>query len=231
MPPLVTRGLRALVLDAGNTLVFLDHDRLADVAGGGVPAATLRASEGRAKRHYQELLAQGVDHLQGFPLYFETLFVEAGMSRDAARAAVPRVEEAHRQYNLFSRVPEGVPEALDRARAAGLRLGVVSNSEGTLAKLLDGLGLGTRLSFVLDSTLEGVSKPDPEIFRRALTRLGVAPHEAVYAGDIPDVDVAGARAAGMHAVLVDPFGHFEGYTDAPRVDGVVALVDALLASR
>lgn len=221
--------VRALVLDAGNTLVFLDHARVADVIGGATTEQALRAAEAQAKRRYQALLAAGGGHEQGFPLYFRALFEEAGLSPATSLSLVPLIERAHLDANLFSRVPEGTAESLDRARAGGMRVGVVSNSEGTLAALLDRVGLGSRLEFVLDSALEGVRKPDPEIFRRALRRLDLPADETIYAGDIPDVDVSGARSAGMHAVLVDPFDHFPDYTAAPRVASVVELVERLLA--
>ena len=81
---------------------------------------------------------------------------------------------------------------------------------------------------MIDSHLEGVQKPNPEIFRRALTRLGVPPERAIYAGDIPEVDVLGARAAGMEGVVIDAFGHYAG-TDWPRVGSVAELIDHLLA--
>ncbi len=44
---------------------------------------------------------------------------------------------------------------------------------------------------------EGVRKPDPEIFRRALVRLGVAAHEALFVGDHPVADIEGAHGAGL----------------------------------
>jgi FMN phosphatase YigB (HAD superfamily) len=53
-----------------------------------------------------------------------------------------------------------------------------------------------------------VEKPNPEIFRRALTRTGVAAHEAVYIGDLYSIDILGARSAGVDAVLIDPGGHW-----------------------
>jgi len=53
---------------------------------------------------------------------------------------------------------------------------------------------------ILISDAEGVSKPGREIFDRALERLGVNPEYAVFVGDHPEVDVAGARAAGMQAI-------------------------------
>jgi putative hydrolase of the HAD superfamily len=74
-----------------------------------------------------------------------------------------------------------------------------------------------------------VEKPDPEIFRRALERLGVPKQRAVYAGDVPEVDVSGARNAGMHGVLIDGPGHYAGEPQWPRAVSVQALIDELLA--
>ncbi len=50
----------------------------------------------------------------------------------------------------------------------------------------------------------GIDKPDPRIFHLAAERMGVRPADALYVGDIFEIDVEGARAAGMHAVLLDP---------------------------
>ena len=60
----------------------------------------------------------------------------------------------------------------------------------------------------MDSHLEGVEKPDPEIFRRALERLRVEAQRAVYVGDIYSIDALGARAAGITPVIVDPTGTY-----------------------
>jgi putative hydrolase of the HAD superfamily len=123
-------------------------------------------------------------------------------------------------------VPAGLSEALDRAAQSGIRLGVVSNSEGHLAALFDRLDLSRHFEHVVDSAPEGVRKPDPEIFRRALVRFGVDAAQALYAGDIPQVDVDGARAAGMEAVLIDPLNHYSEYTSAPRLTSVVELLSS-----
>jgi putative hydrolase of the HAD superfamily len=77
-------------------------------------------------------------------------------------------------------------------------------------------GLTDHLEFVIDSHLEGVEKPDPEIFRRALRRLGVSPERAVYVGDIYSIDATGARAAGMQPVILDVAGGYEGL-DCPVI--------------
>jgi len=138
------------------------------------------------------------------------------------------VRSAHDDFNFWRRVPAGVPEALDRARAAGMRLGIVSNSEGKLLSVLERVALAHRFDTVVDSHLEGVHKPDPEIFRRALERLHTAADQAVFAGDIPDVDLRGAAAAGIAAVLIDPKGLY-AQAGHPAVASVIELVDALLA--
>jgi FMN phosphatase YigB (HAD superfamily) len=144
------------------------------------------------------------------------------------RLLLPALRRVHDDFYFWRRVPAGLPEALARARTAGLRIGVVSNSEGRLRSVFERIGLLPYLDVVVDSHLEGVQKPDPEIFRRALARLDLAPDRAIYAGDIPEVDVLGARGAGMEGVLVDAFDDYAG-THWPRVASVAELVDGLLA--
>ena len=84
-------------------------------------------------------------------------------------------------------------EALARLRAAGIRLGIVSNSDGRVEQALEAAGLRDYFDVVVDSALVGVEKPDPAIFRAALDALGVAAGEALYVGDLYEVDVLGAR--------------------------------------
>ncbi|MFK7990059.1 MAG: HAD family hydrolase [Sandaracinaceae bacterium] len=220
--------ITALLLDAGNTLVFLEFEAVAEVVrrrGAAVSAATLRNAEASAKRRYQRLLHDGASHEDGWRLYMRTLLQTAGVASDAS--AVDALREEHDRFNLWRRVPTDLVPALDRAQAAGLRLGVVSNSEGALDALFQRVGLGGRFEVVVDSALEGVRKPDPVIFQRALSRMEVAPNEVIYAGDIPDVDVDGARAAGLHAALIDPAGHFEQHQGA-RFASVAGLIESLL---
>ena len=56
---------------------------------------------------------------------------------------------------------------------------------------------------VVDSHLVGVEKPNPEIFRLALKRMSLRAESTLYIGDLPEVDVKGARSAGLSAVLLD----------------------------
>jgi len=91
---------------------------------------------------------------------------------------------------------------LHSLRAAGKSLGIVTNGQTQWqSRKIEGLGLGSMFDVVLISEQEGIRKPDARIFDRARERCGVArPSEAMFVGDHPEVDVAGARAAGMVAV-------------------------------
>jgi putative hydrolase of the HAD superfamily len=110
-------------------------------------------------------------------------------------------------YALF---PDALP-ALRELAATGYVLGIVSNFEAWLMTLLERLGVLPLMSVVVVSGTEGIEKPDVEIFRRALERVGVAAERAVYVGDNPRIDVEPAVALGMGAVLVDRRGVHAGF--------------------
>jgi putative hydrolase of the HAD superfamily len=79
---------------------------------------------------------------------------------------------------------------------------VVSNWDVSLHDVLERTGLRPLVDAVVISAELGVAKPDPAIFAAALERLGVAAGDALHVGDSVEHDVAGARAAGIDAVLV-----------------------------
>jgi putative hydrolase of the HAD superfamily len=97
---------------------------------------------------------------------------------------------------------EDAGPALDCLRESGLRLVVVSNWDTSLPGVLERLGLAAGLDAVLTSAEVGARKPRPEIFKRALAVAEAEPGQAVHVGDSIEEDVAGARAAGIEAVLV-----------------------------
>jgi putative hydrolase of the HAD superfamily len=135
---------------------------------------------------------------------------------------LPDVEEALLAAVRFRAYPE-VPGALARLRAGGARLAVVSNWDVSLHDVLERTGLRPLVDAVVISAELGVAKPDPAIFAAALERLGAAAGDALHVGDSVEHDVAGARAAGIDAVLVARDG-------AEVPDGVraVASLDELL---
>lgn len=108
------------------------------------------------------------------------------------------------------RVHEDVVPTLDALRARGIGLGVISNWDYRLPPLLDQLGLSGYFEHSVVSFREGVAKPSPELYRRALERVDAPPGEVRYVGDHRDLDLDPARALGMDAYLVDRSGRGGG---------------------
>jgi HAD superfamily hydrolase (TIGR01549 family) len=101
---------------------------------------------------------------------------------------------------------EDAAPALAELRGLGLRLVCASNWDVSLPEVLARCELDGSLDGVVTSAEVGARKPDPAIFAAALELAGCAPDEAVYVGDTPDEDLAGARAAGVRALLIDRDG-------------------------
>lgn len=144
----------------------------------------------------------------------------------ATRAALADLNDYHRQFNLWELVPPAVVPALEALRAMGLRLTVVSNANGTLRAHLERLQLARWFDCVLDSCELGVEKPDPRLFEIALERSGARPESTIHVGDLYHVDVVGARAAGLRAVLLDETGLYAD-ADCRRLQSLGELVEAI----
>jgi len=104
--------------------------------------------------------------------------------------------------DLFRAFDDVIP-ALDLLDSHGIRLGVISNWDYTLHRVLRALDLTGRFEYVFASLEEGIEKPDPRLFHLALARFGARPDEAVHVGDDPIDDFRGAQDAGIHAFLID----------------------------
>jgi putative hydrolase of the HAD superfamily len=119
--------------------------------------------------------------------------------------------------------PDALP-ALAGLRDAGHVVGLVTNYDTRVHAVLDALGLAQVVDSVTIPALVGAAKPDPAIFRHALGRHHIEPAQAVFVGDDPADDYAGAEAAGMWAVLVDREGKYGG-TGMRTVRGLQDLVE------
>lgn len=138
-------------------------------------------------------------------LFIDALHATAGEL--GARLAEADVEfylaEQFRNRARDFRLRPGVVETLRELRARGLHLGIVSNiDDADLHHLVDLGGLRGHFDFLLSSEEARSCKPDPRIFEIALERAGCAPGEALFVGDTPSQDVAGANRAGMRSVLL-----------------------------
>jgi putative hydrolase of the HAD superfamily len=134
--------------------------------------------------------------------------LQPGLSQTLGDEAWPRFVEAERE-TMLAHVPllmDGAVEALEQAKALGLRMALVSNTGPTPGAVLrDVLRLMGLLDFFdahIWSDEVGWWKPAPEIYRLATDALDVAPANSVFLGDTPDTDILGALQAGMWVVQV-----------------------------
>lgn len=104
--------------------------------------------------------------------------------------------------DLFQLFDDVLP-TLNALDAAGIRIGVISNWDYSLHRILRSKGIYERFEFVLASLEEGVEKPAVELFRIAERRASLPPSELAHIGDNPVDDLQGARGAGWRAFLID----------------------------
>lgn len=110
---------------------------------------------------------------------------------------------------LWPMVP-GAIETLSALKDRGIKLAVVSNWDSLLRGVLDALEISPLLEAIVLSGEVGVSKPDPEIYRIALQKLGVSPEETVHVGDSEENDRQAAQLIGIRTILIDPTGQKPG---------------------
>jgi len=216
--------LRAVGFDAGHTLLEMDYARLtAFLASRGheLGAGRVIDAERRARMRLDaERPAQAT-----CGRYVPYLVEYLGITDDAERIAIA---EWQRGFNvligLCHQADGEAAQALRNARDAGLVVGVISNSNGSVQRALEIAGLATHLQFVIDSSVVGITKPDPRIFELGVRAAGTAPEETVYVGDSYFGDVVGAQQAGLGAVLFDP-GRVWGERDCAITTGLLAAVE------
>jgi FMN phosphatase YigB (HAD superfamily) len=215
--------IRAVLFDLGGTLVDeWDFNHLAELAR----RLYLDLAPDDLAHHFLEVERAHDEHpppgdreARIVELWRATLSATAGRELPTEVGAKFRhfLSEGERPIHLYS----DVRRCLDGLTTGSRSLAVVSNStsEAGLRRILDRAGILGYFRRVLSSGTEGVSKPDPEIFRRAVTRLGVAPAEALHVGNLPFTDARAARAAGLHALWLNRFGLGLGL-DPPEISSL-----------
>ena len=198
-------GVEAVLLDAFGTLVSMEppapHLRAA------LGAAGFEVSEERAAAAFAAEIAYYVEHHVegGDPAALDALRDRcAEVLRDALE--LPGLDPAAARGALlgsirFAAFADAAP-ALRELRRRGLRLVVASNWDCSLPAVLAAAGLAPLVDGVVASATVGAAKPAREFFDAALECAGVAAERAVYVGDSPDMDIAGAAGAGIPALLL-----------------------------
>ena len=210
--------VRAVIFDAGNTLLRMNYRVIAEHLGTRGRAASLEQveeAELRARVRLDPHLAPGAGSTESTVThgrYLRYLLENLAITDEAEIEAIARWRRGYNPpVGLWTRADPEALAAIRRVREAGLVAGVISNSNGSVRAILEEMGLAAHLDFIIDSSVVGVEKPDPRIFHLGLREAGVAAVEAVYVGDLYSVDVLGARAAGLDGILLDPRGFW-----APR---------------
>ncbi len=217
--PVVGRDLDAVLFDVGGVITIPDPVSL------GAALAPLEATAtlvDLVRAHYVGMRAHTTSTLGGrgpWLDYIAAYLAEAGVPAE-------RMDEAWRAFTrVFGHYCWRFPmvetvTAMERLGEAQVLLGVVSNAIGQVEGLIRNLGLcqvgpggGVPVEVVVDSGVVGVEKPDPAVFAPALEVMaarGVDPARIGYVGDSLRYDVAGARAAGLVPLLLDPYDLYHG---------------------
>jgi putative hydrolase of the HAD superfamily len=211
--------IRAVLLDALGTLVRLEdpvpalREQLAARCGLDVDQETAGAALAAEIAYYRAHNLEGRDRAALAGLRRDcALVLRDALGPGAHEARIEDVLAALLAALRFTPYPDVLP-ALERMRAVGLRLVVVSNWDVSLHDRLAETGIAERVHGAIASAELGAAKPAPAIFAHALAMAWVPAQEALHVGDSPDEDVEGARAAGIEPVLLVREGE-------PAVEGV-----------
>ena len=216
---------KAILFDAGGTLVTMHPTKFGDVVE---PVTGQRPDPARMiDAHYLAMDAIG----RNSHLLEDDTWWHWWLGKYLGFAGFEPTEEAIMALagtrGLWQHPIPGALEIVAAAKEAGYRVAVVSNADGHVARDLEAAGFGELFETIIDSTVVGVSKPDPAIFDPALDALGVEASEAWYVGDSALFDLQGSRNAGLaEFVLVDPFGLND---HQPQVAGIGELGGLLAA--
>ncbi len=224
--------VRTVFLDAGGGLVHPNWDRVSETLarhGIAVAASRLRNAEPIVKKRMDTAeIIRSTNDGNRFSTYLQSIIGEAGVN--VSEAIAPAVEELlqyNSKWNLWETIAEDVVPTLLALRSMSMKLVVLSNSNGTLRKSFERFDLLDKVDFLFDSHEEGVEKPDPAYFLRALERSGSSAETTVHVGDFYHVDVVGARSADIRPVLLDAANLYEG-SDCERIRTLPEIVGKIV---
>jgi putative hydrolase of the HAD superfamily len=221
---------KAVLLDVGGVFLVPEHDRIVGAcarAGFTVPGEILDEAHYRGTRNFP--MDDELDWPHAWREYLEGYITACDVPDELREEVHQHLDSEFADAALWLREFPGARDGLAALDATGVRLGVISNADGLIGQRLAergilqvGPGAGIAVECVIDSGNVGVMKPDPRIFHIALDAMDLAPEDAWYVGDMPGIDVVGARKAGLHPVLMDPFALHLG-EDYDRIGSLTEL--------
>jgi putative hydrolase of the HAD superfamily len=205
----------AVLLDAGGVFVLPESRRIVDAfarAECEVAAGLLIEAHYRAATTFTTDIDVTADWASCWMRYLRVYLDVCGVPDDLVEEAHRHVDSEFADAGLWVEPVAGSKEGLAALVDTGVRVGIVSNADGLIGQRLAameicqvGPGLGVELECVIDSGNVGIMKPDARIFQAALDVMGVVAERTWYVGDMPAIDVVGARRAGLRPFVMDPF--------------------------
>ena len=203
---------RAVTFDFGQTLAELDHDFMAlRVHGFGAEVDANAARNATVAAWQAYGTAKSLGHARAWQAMMLEL-LRAGGVRSKHATDEPEYAEKIAQMlwdaqpvkNLWRKPIAGMFELVRELASKQIPVGIISNSEGRLAELVEELGQSAPFQVIVDSGRVGIDKPDVRIFERAAQALETPLAEIVHVGDAWEADVIGARNAGAQAIWFSP---------------------------
>jgi putative hydrolase of the HAD superfamily len=203
---------RALLFDLDDTLCDYagardERLRRAFSLGLGLPA-----SQDEDEVDLEQMIAHSIEmHPHGAD-HFAALFAHHGFREPGGAAKAAEWYRGNRFHGLAlfpaaAAVLRAVRQQETTGADSSRPVGIITNGPAEVQRAkVELLGVHDLVDFVIISGEFGIAKPDPAIFREALSRAGVRAEDAVFVGDSPEFDVAGAQGAGIPVVWVNPLG-------------------------
>ncbi len=236
-PPFPSRP-EAVLLDVGGVFLLPTHER---VLGAFARAGLTPGADILDRAHYAGAVAfpsdggADVDWATRWRAYLDGYITECDVPEETRDEVHQHLDSEFADAALWLQEVPGARAGLRALADTGVRLGIISNADGLIGGRLTemeilqvGAGIGVPMECIIDSGAVGVMKPDPRIFQLALDAMSLAPSDAWYVGDMPGIDVVGARAAGLFPVLMDPF-QFHLEADYARISSLSDLAAVIAA--
>ena len=215
----MARKIKGILFDLGDTLIDFAHASMTEMFLQGARIGYNYLQElGKPvpkfrKFHFRQLWSIRWNFIKSRVTgrEFNSLDVMGGFARKWGYelTETENLELAWRFYQPLCKVASivpGAPETLKALREKGLKLALVSNTflpGAILDRHLDLVAIGDMFDTRIYSSEVGVRKPHPRIFQLALDAIGLQAAQAIFVGDSPKADIAGANRAGMTTVLRD----------------------------
>ena len=219
--PTPPRSVRGVLFDLGGTLV---DERAFDTMVEFAAVAGLELDEGHLAHAYAEVERESDGPQRWSVERFWAAVLERAAGRPVAPTVTERFFEQTRRWSPVPRLYSDTTRCLTQLREEGRAMGVVSNSrsEESVRATLRATGIHDFFRVVVSSGTEGVAKPDPEIFRRAVERLRIPLEECFYVGNLAYTDAKAARSAGLRSAWLHRDGWGFG-DDPPEITSLTEL--------